>query len=43
MTPKLKSEQREALDQSAGSIRIENDQRRRVYFLVDEETFANLQ
>lgn len=43
MTPKLTSEQREALDHSAGPIRVEDDQRRRAYFLVDEETFTNLQ
>lgn len=43
MTPKLTAEQREALDHSVGPVRVEDDQRQRVYFLVDEETFANLQ
>lgn len=43
MLPKLTAEQREALAQSAGPVRIEDEQRHRVYFLVDESTYLNLQ
>lgn len=43
MTPKLTSEQREALEQGAGPIRVVDDERQRVYFLVDEATFKSLQ
>jgi hypothetical protein len=43
MLPKLTAEQREALAQSAGPVRIEDEQGHRVYFLVDESTFINLQ
>lgn len=43
MIPNLTTEQREALAQSAGPVRIEDDQGHRVYFLVEESTFINLQ
>ena len=43
MTPKLTPEQRAALDQSDGPVLVEDDQRNRVYFLVDESTFNKVQ
>ena len=43
MTPKLTQEQRAALDQSDGPVLVEDDQRNRVYFLVDESTFNKVQ
>lgn len=43
MTPKLTAEQREALDEAAGPVRVEDDERHRVYFLIDESTFKSLQ
>jgi predicted transcriptional regulator len=43
MTPKLTSEQREALNQSDGPVAVEDEETRRVYFLVDESTFNTLQ
>jgi predicted transcriptional regulator len=43
MTPKLTPEQRAALDRSDGPVLVEDDQRNRVYFLVDESTFNKVQ
>jgi len=43
MNPKLTSEQRAALEHSDGPVAVDDDQTRRVYFLVDESTFNNLQ
>jgi predicted transcriptional regulator len=43
MTLKITSEQRAALQQDGGPVRIEDEQTHRVYFLVDQSTFANLQ
>lgn len=42
MTPKLTPEQREALDRSNGPVAVEDEQTHRVYFLIDESTFATL-
>jgi hypothetical protein len=41
MTPKLTSEQREALKQSAGPIPVEDEQTHEVYFLVNRSTLEN--
>lgn len=38
MTPKLTSEQREALKQSLGPVPVEDEQTHEVYFLVDRTT-----
>jgi hypothetical protein len=43
MTPKLTPEQRDALNHSDGPVAVEDDENHRVYFLVDEPTFTNLQ
>jgi predicted transcriptional regulator len=43
MTPKLTTEQREALDRGNGPLLIEDDQTNRQYYLVDAATFQNLQ
>jgi predicted transcriptional regulator len=43
MTIKLTAEQREALDHSDGPVLVEDETSHRVYFLVDESTFNNLQ
>ena len=43
MKLKLTPEQREALDHSDGPVTIEDDQTHRVYFLVDESTYASMQ
>jgi hypothetical protein len=43
MTPKLTSEQREALDSSDGPVPVEDEKTHRLYFLVDESTFNALQ
>jgi predicted transcriptional regulator len=42
MTPKITIEQREALKQGAGPVRVEDDQTNRVYFLVDGVTLDTL-
>jgi predicted transcriptional regulator len=43
MTPKLTSEQREALDRSNGPVLVEDGETRRQYYLVDASTFQSLQ
>jgi predicted transcriptional regulator len=43
MTPKLTTEQREALDRGNGPLLIEDDQTNRQYYLVDAATFRSLQ
>lgn len=43
MTPKLTSEQREALSHSDGPVSVEDEKTNRVYVLVDEPTFTSLQ
>lgn len=43
MTPKLTQEQREALNRSTGPVPVEDEQTRRIYFLVDEPTFHSMQ
>ncbi|MBS0207857.1 MAG: hypothetical protein JSS27_02785 [Planctomycetes bacterium] len=43
MTPKITSEQREALGRSPGPVLVEDDQTQRVYFLVDPATMEILQ
>ncbi len=43
MSPKLTPEQREALDHSDGPVPVEDEKTHRVYFLVDQLTFTNLQ
>jgi predicted transcriptional regulator len=43
MTPKLTSEQREALDRSDGPVPVEDEQTNRLYFLVDEAKFRAMQ
>ncbi|HEX3869016.1 MAG TPA: hypothetical protein VHV77_01135 [Pirellulales bacterium] len=43
MTPKLTDEQREAINQSDGPVAVEDEQTRRVYFLVDPTTLQTLQ
>lgn len=42
MTPKLTSEQREALKQGAGPVPVEDEQTNQVYFLVDKVTLDAL-
>lgn len=43
MTPKLTPEQRFALAHSNGPVPIEDEKTNRVYFLVDESMFTNMQ
>ena len=43
MAPKLTAEQRDALDRTNGPVPVEDEQTRRMYFLVDESTFKTLQ
>lgn len=43
MTPKLTREQCEALDHSNGPLAVEDERTHRVYYVVDEPTFATLQ
>jgi predicted transcriptional regulator len=43
MTPKLTSEQREALDRGNGPVLVEDDQTHRQYYLVDASTLQSLQ
>lgn len=43
MTPKLTSEQRAALSGHAGPLRIEDEQTRQVFFLLDQATLDKLQ
>lgn len=42
MTPKITSEQREALKQDGGPVPVEDDQTHQVYFLVDKVTLDTL-
>jgi hypothetical protein len=42
MTPKLTPEQRYALDHTDGPVPVEDEKTNRVYFLVDESTFASM-
>ena len=42
MTPKLTSEQREALNDSDGPVPVEDEQTNRLYYLVDSSTFTSL-
>lgn len=41
MTPKLTSEQREALKQGAGPVPVEDEQTHEVYYLVDKLTLES--
>lgn len=43
MTPKLTPEQCAALDRSNGPLAVEDERTNRVYYVVDESTFASLQ
>jgi predicted transcriptional regulator len=43
MTPKLTSEQREALVRGNGPVLVEDEQTNRQYYLVDAATFQGLQ
>jgi predicted transcriptional regulator len=43
MPPKITPEQREALGHSIGPVLVEDEQTRRVYFLVDPSTLETLQ
>jgi len=42
MTPKLTDEQREALHHSDGPVPVEDEQTRRLYYLVDSSTLTSL-
>jgi predicted transcriptional regulator len=42
MTPKLTIEQRDALEQSAGPVVVEDEQTHRRYFIMDATTFNTL-
>ena len=42
MSIKLTSEQRAALESSDGLVAVEDEVNKRLYFLVDESTLANL-
>jgi predicted transcriptional regulator len=43
MTPKLTSEQRESLQHCDGPVPVEDDENRRLYFLIDASTLDGLQ
>ena len=43
MLPKITPEQREALGHNNGPVLVEDEQTRRVYFLVDPSTMETLQ
>lgn len=43
MTPKLTSEQRDAIERSGGPVAVEDEATRRIYFLIDESTMESLQ
>lgn len=43
MTPKLTSEQLDAIRQSPGPVRVESEETREVFFLVAEATLDSLQ
>jgi len=43
MTPKITPEQRFAIDHSHGPVPVEDEKTKRLYFLVDESTFTNMQ
>jgi predicted transcriptional regulator len=43
MTPKITAEQREALSRGDGPVLVEDEETRRIYFLVDPSTLETLQ